>query len=73
MADAVVRLVLDEDHLRRLDDQARLRLLMELEESHRHAVGVRIVLRLVHFESLLANLARQVETILLAETDVERD
>jgi predicted ribonuclease YlaK len=30
---------------------------MELQESHRHAVGVGVVLRLVHVESLLANLA----------------
>src|SRR5262245_14896756 len=28
---------------------------MELEESHRHTVGVRIVLGLVHLEALLAN------------------
>ena len=62
VTDAVVGLVLDQDQLRRLDDLARLRLLMELQESHRHAVGVRIVLRLVHFESLLPISAAQVCT-----------
>src|SRR4029453_14664329 len=41
----VVRFVFDQDQLRRLDDLARLRLLVKLKEPHRQAVGVRILLR----------------------------
>src|SRR2546428_5517936 len=54
--DAVIGFVLDENELRCLNDLSRLRLLMELKETHRHAVGVRIILRLVHIESLFPDL-----------------
>src|SRR6185436_2940211 len=53
---AVIRFVLDENELRRLNDLSRLRLLMELKETHREAIGVRIILRLVHIESLFPDL-----------------
>src|SRR5262249_60410598 len=46
MTQAVVRFVLNEHQLLRLTDFARLRLLMKLQKAHRHAVGIRIVLRL---------------------------
>jgi hypothetical protein len=39
-----------------LDDLAGLRLLVELQEAHRHAVGVGIVLGLVDIEALLSDV-----------------
>ena len=56
VADAVVRLVLDQDQLFHVVDPARLRLLVELQEAHRHAHRVGIVLGLVDVESLLPDL-----------------
>src|SRR5262245_49494682 len=56
VTDAVIRFVLDDNELRRLNDLSRLRLLMELKETHREAVGVGIVLGLVHIESLFSDL-----------------
>ena len=43
VAEAVVRLVLDQDQFGIWIDPSRLRLLMELQESHRHAHRVRVV------------------------------
>jgi hypothetical protein len=55
VAEAVVGLVLDDDLVRQLIDLARLRLLVELQESHRQAHRVWIVASLQR-EALLAQL-----------------
>src|SRR4029453_3654074 len=51
----IVPFVFDQDQLRRLDDRARLRLLVKLKEAHRQAVGVGIFLRF-DVQSLLPEL-----------------
>src|SRR5262249_54383344 len=45
VTEAVVRFVFDQDQLRRLNDLARLRLLMKLKEAHRQAIGIGIFFR----------------------------
>src|SRR5207244_941065 len=47
--------VLDQNHFGCLDDLARLRLLVELQEAHRHAIRVRIVL-VLQIQPLLLEL-----------------
>src|SRR6185436_2112147 len=59
VAEPVVRLVLDEDHLRvrNVHDLPGLRLLMKLQESHRQTHGVRII-TILQFAALFLDLGR---------------